>query len=78
VGLLESLHGEQRLKERVQPSADDREWKRSALGRCTHTHQSPTSYLVTVTDFTEIVSPLAVPVTLASSQANLLSVSNAA
>jgi hypothetical protein len=36
------------------------------------------SYLAAVTDFTEIVSPVAVPVTLASSQASLLSVSSAA
>jgi hypothetical protein len=28
--LLESLHREQRRKESIQPSADDREWKRSA------------------------------------------------
>src|ERR1035438_908866 len=32
----------------------------------------PGSYLAAVTDFTEMVSPLAVPVTLASSQASLL------
>jgi len=42
--------------------------------RLVYTHPpSPTSYLVAVTAFTEIVSPLAVPVTLASSQANLFS-----
>ena len=38
----------------------------------------PGSYLAAVTDFTEMVSPLAVPVTLASSQASLLSSSSAA
>ena len=38
----------------------------------------PGSYLAAVTDFTEMVSPLAVPVTLASSQASLLSLSSAA
>jgi hypothetical protein len=37
----------------------------------------PGSYLAAVTDFTEIVSPLAVPVTLASSQASLLRLSSA-
>ena len=36
------------------------------------------SYLAAVTDFTEMVSPLAVPVTLASSQASLLRLSSAA
>ncbi len=36
------------------------------------------SYLAAVTDFTEIVSPLAVPVTFACSQASLLSSSSAA
>ncbi len=36
------------------------------------------SYLAAVTDFTEMVSPLAVPVTLACSQASLLSSSSAA
>ena len=41
-------------------------------------HPSPSSYLAAVTDFTEIVSPVAVPVTLASSQASLLSESSAA
>ena len=35
------------------------------------------SYLAAVTDFTEMVSPLAVPVTLACSQASLLSSSSA-
>ena len=39
---------------------------------------SPGSYLAAVTDFTEMVSPLAVPVTLASSQASLLRLSSAA
>jgi hypothetical protein len=38
----------------------------------------PGSYLAAVTDFTEMVSPLAVPVTLASSQASLLRLSSAA
>jgi hypothetical protein len=38
----------------------------------------PGSYLAAVTDFTEMVSPLAVPVTLASSQARLFSLSNVA
>jgi hypothetical protein len=38
----------------------------------------PGSYLAAVTDFTEMVSPLAVPVTLASSQASLLSSSRVA
>jgi hypothetical protein len=38
----------------------------------------PGSYFAAVTDFTEMVSPLAVPVTLASSQASLLSSSSAA
>ena len=36
------------------------------------------SYLAAVTDFTEMLSPLAVPVTLASSQASLLRLSSAA
>lgn len=36
------------------------------------------SYFAAVTDFTEMVSPLAVPVTLASSQASLLRLSSAA
>jgi len=36
------------------------------------------TYLVAVTDFTEMVAPSAVPVTLACSQANLLSVSSVA
>jgi len=39
---------------------------------------SPVSYLTAATDFTEMVSPLAVPVTVACSQANLLSSSNEA
>jgi hypothetical protein len=38
----------------------------------------PGSYLAAVTDVTEMVSPLAVPVTLASSQASLLRLSSAA
>jgi hypothetical protein len=38
----------------------------------------PGSYLAAVTVFTEMVSPLAVPVTLASSHASLLSVSSVA
>src|SRR6266404_654688 len=38
----------------------------------------PSSYLAAVTDVTEMVSPLAVPVTLACSQASLLSSSSAA
>jgi hypothetical protein len=38
----------------------------------------PSSYLAAVTDFTEMVSPLAVPVTLASAQASLLRLSSAA
>ena len=37
----------------------------------------PGSYLAALTDFTEMVSPLAVPVTLASSQASLLRLSSA-
>jgi hypothetical protein len=36
------------------------------------------SYLAATTDFTEILSPFAVPVTLASSQASVLSLSSAA
>jgi hypothetical protein len=35
-------------------------------------HHSPDSYLAAVTDFTEIVSPLAVSVTLACFQASVL------
>jgi hypothetical protein len=70
VRFLESLRGEQRVKESSQPSADDREGKRSAwLGA--DTPFSP--YLGAVTDSTEIVSPLAVPVTLACCQASLFS-----
>src|ERR1019366_9488223 len=38
----------------------------------------PGSFLAAVTDFTEMVSPFAVPVTLACSQASLLSSSSAA
>src|ERR1700682_1904475 len=38
----------------------------------------PGSYLAAVTDVTEMVSPLAVPETLASSQASLLRLSSAA
>ena len=41
-------------------------------------HRFPGSYLAAVTDFTEMVSPVAVPVTLACSQANLSSLSSAA
>jgi hypothetical protein len=39
---------------------------------------SPGSYLAAGTDFTEMVSPLVVPVTLACSQASLLRLSSAA
>lgn len=39
---------------------------------------SPPAYFAAVTDFTEMVSPLAVPVTVACAQASLLSLSNAA
>jgi hypothetical protein len=60
-----------------------------AIARCCcsfgHSHGSgfasppfPGSYLAAVTDFTEMVSPLAVPVTLACSQASLLRLSSAA
>lgn len=38
-----------------------------------HKGRAPAYILAAVTDFTMIVSPLAVPVTLACSQANLLS-----
>ena len=57
-------------------------WQRACLGATLLDlmlkQPSPVSYLAAATDFTEMVSPSAVPVTVACSQANLLSSSNEA